>query len=76
MRGRFMGLIVSAVLSTLSVVLFFHPGLHLGIDFAGGIVMEVRTPKGRPTSPRSAAPSARRGFASPACSASARPTTC
>ena len=25
-------------------ILFFHPGLHLGIDFRGGIVMEVRTP--------------------------------
>ena len=44
MRGRFMGLIVSAVLSTMSVVLFFYPGLRLGIDFSGGIVMEVRTP--------------------------------
>ncbi len=44
MRGRFMGLIVSAVLSTASIILFFHPGLHLGIDFSGGIVMEVRTP--------------------------------
>ena len=44
MRGRFMGLIVSAILSTASIVLFFHPGLHLGIDFAGGVVMEVRTP--------------------------------
>jgi preprotein translocase SecF subunit len=44
MRGRFMGLIVSAVLSTASIILFFHPGLHLGIDFAGGVVMEVRTP--------------------------------
>ncbi|HEX5328171.1 MAG TPA: protein translocase subunit SecF [Acetobacteraceae bacterium] len=44
MRGRFMGLIVSAVLSTASIVLFFHPGLHLGIDFSGGIVMQVRTP--------------------------------
>ena len=43
MRGRFIGLIVSAVLSTASVVLFFYPGLHLGIDFSGGIVMQVRT---------------------------------
>ncbi|HET6182956.1 MAG TPA: protein translocase subunit SecF [Acetobacteraceae bacterium] len=44
MRGRFMGLIVSAILSTASIILFIHPGLHLGIDFAGGVVMEVRTP--------------------------------
>ena len=43
MRGRFMGLIVSAVLSSLSVVLFFYPGLNLGLDFSGGIVMEART---------------------------------
>jgi preprotein translocase subunit SecD/preprotein translocase subunit SecF len=44
MRARFTGLIISAILSTASVVLFFHPGLHLGIDFAGGVVMEARTP--------------------------------
>lgn len=44
MRGRIAGLVVSAVLSAASIVLFFHPGLHLGIDFSGGIVMEVRTP--------------------------------
>ena len=43
MRGRYMGLIVSAILSTASVILFFYPGLNLGIDFSGGVVMEVRT---------------------------------
>ena len=44
MRGRFIGLATSAVLSTLSLVVAFYPGLNLGIDFKGGIVMEVRTP--------------------------------
>ena len=44
MRGRFLGLLTSAVLSTASIILFFYPGLRLGIDFRGGIVMEVRTP--------------------------------
>src|SRR5579875_3051478 len=44
MRGRFLGLAVSAILSTASIILFFYPGLHLGIDFRGGIIMEVRTP--------------------------------
>jgi preprotein translocase subunit SecD/preprotein translocase subunit SecF len=43
MRGRYMGLIVSAILSTASVILFFYPGLNLGIDFSGGVVVEVRT---------------------------------
>ncbi len=43
MKGRIAGLAVSAVLSFASIVLFFYPGLHLGIDFSGGIVMEVRT---------------------------------
>ncbi len=45
MRGRFLGLIVSAILSSASVGLFLYPGLNLGIDFRGGIVMEARTPQ-------------------------------
>ncbi len=44
MRGRYVGLATSAVLSLLSLGLFFYPGLHLGIDFRGGVAMEVRTP--------------------------------
>jgi preprotein translocase SecF subunit len=45
MRGRFIGLGTSAVLSIASLILAFSPGLNLGIDFKGGIVMEVRTPE-------------------------------
>jgi preprotein translocase subunit SecD/preprotein translocase subunit SecF len=44
MKGRYAGLIVSAVLSTASLALFFYPGLRLGIDFSGGIVMQAHTP--------------------------------
>ncbi|WP_367160034.1 protein translocase subunit SecF [Kozakia baliensis] len=43
MRGRYAGLATSAVLSLLSVVLFFAPGLKLGLDFRGGIVVEAHT---------------------------------
>ena len=43
MRGRFAGLITSAVLSTASLILFFHPGLNMGLDFKGGVVLEVHT---------------------------------
>src|ERR1700712_2120151 len=44
MKGRFAGLIVSAVLSLASVGLFFYPGLRLGIDFKGGGGMDARPP--------------------------------
>ncbi|WP_200845209.1 protein translocase subunit SecF [Roseomonas sp. 18066] len=44
MRGRRLGIAFSIVLSLLSLVLAFYPGMEKGIDFRGGIVMEVRTP--------------------------------
>lgn len=42
MKGRFAGLAVSAFLSIASIILFFYPGLNYGIDFRGGVLMEVR----------------------------------
>jgi len=45
MRGRVIGLVVSAILSTASVILAITPGLEQGIDFKGGIIMEARTPE-------------------------------
>jgi SecD/SecF fusion protein len=44
MKGAKAGLITSAVLSTIALTLAFNPGLERGIDFKGGIEMEVRTP--------------------------------
>ncbi|MBX6742389.1 MAG: protein translocase subunit SecD [Acetobacteraceae bacterium] len=45
MRGARIGVMTSALLSTASVIGAFYPGLEKGIDFKGGIVMEVRTPE-------------------------------
>ncbi|OYV24548.1 MAG: protein translocase subunit SecF [Rhodospirillales bacterium 20-58-10] len=45
MKGRFAGLIVSAILSSASIGLFFYPGLNLGLDFKGGVVIQVNTPQ-------------------------------
>src|SRR6185436_19404149 len=43
MRARFFGLAMSALLSIASVALFFAPGLNYGVDFKGGIQLEVVT---------------------------------
>ncbi|MEA2755949.1 MAG: preprotein translocase subunit SecF [Aliidongia sp.] len=42
MRGRFAGVILSAILSLASVILFFYPGLNYTIDFRGGVLVELR----------------------------------
>jgi len=44
MNGRFAGLGLSAVLSISSLILFCYPGLNLGLDFRGGVVLQVQTP--------------------------------
>ncbi|MBC9175485.1 protein translocase subunit SecF [Pseudoroseomonas ludipueritiae] len=44
MKGRKIGIAFSVFLSIASVILAFYPGLEKGIDFRGGIVMEVRAP--------------------------------
>jgi SecD/SecF fusion protein len=43
MRARFFGLGFSALLSAASLALFFYPGLNYGVDFKGGIQIEVVT---------------------------------
>ncbi|WP_048645557.1 protein translocase subunit SecD [Nitratireductor soli] len=43
MRGRFVGIAVSVILSLVSIGLFVKPGLNYGVDFRGGIQMEVVT---------------------------------
>jgi SecD/SecF fusion protein len=47
MRARYLGIAGSILLSTASVVLFFTPGLNYGIDFKGGIQMEISPPGGQ-----------------------------
>jgi SecD/SecF fusion protein len=43
MRARFAGLAMSALLSAASLALFVAPGLNYGVDFKGGIQLEVVT---------------------------------
>jgi SecD/SecF fusion protein len=43
MRARYSGLVISAMISLASLGLAWKPGLNMGIDFAGGVVVEART---------------------------------
>ncbi|HEY6631115.1 MAG TPA: protein translocase subunit SecD [Rhizobiaceae bacterium] len=43
MRGRYLGIATSIFLSVASVALFIKPGLNYGIDFKGGIQVEITT---------------------------------
>jgi SecD/SecF fusion protein len=45
MKARMFGIGVSAFLSISSVILFISPGLNYGVDFKGGIQIEVSTQK-------------------------------
>ena len=46
MRFRHISFPLSAVMSVLAIVLYFHLGLNFGIDFIGGTLMEVRSKSG------------------------------
>ncbi len=43
MKGRYLGIGMSIFLSLASVILFIKPGLNYGIDFKGGIQVEITT---------------------------------
>ena len=48
MRFRRISFPASAVLSIVAICLYFFVGLHFGIDFVGGTLLEVKTKTGQP----------------------------
>ena len=45
MRQRKVGLALSALLTTASILLVIFRGLNFGIDFTGGVLVEVQFPQ-------------------------------
>jgi SecD/SecF fusion protein len=43
MKARYSGLVASAAISLISLMLLWHPGLTMGVDFAGGMVIEAHS---------------------------------
>jgi preprotein translocase subunit SecF len=43
MRFRRISFPISAVMSIIAILLYFHPGLNFGIDFKGGTLIEIQT---------------------------------
>lgn len=43
MRARYSGLVVSAIISLAAVAAAVHPGLKMGVEFSGGVAIEVKT---------------------------------
>ncbi len=43
MKARYSGLVASAIISLISLMLVWHPGLTMGVDFAGGMVIEAHS---------------------------------
>ena len=62
MRARFLGIALSLVLSLASIGLFIKPGLNYGIDFVGGVLIEVEDPESRRPRARCAPSSAALGL--------------
>ena len=75
-RYRYWAYAFSGALVLLTLILVPTKGLNYGIDFQGGILIEVGMPGPPPISRRCARPSATSGWARSRSRSSAHPPTC